>query len=316
MNNQARITYLLSERGRKDSLLKGGDGKRKQIVLGVVSDPADLEIFKVDEEGQASFDATTAPEQTERNDKYHWVLIGQRDSPGYFEVDWDVVPTWDDLLQFGRWAEDVIKQQLTEATIAHEEDLAEEKRVADAFLADPSARADIIEEDSVTIEGHDFWSNEVVSEAKARWRRDQEELKRANRATLAEWINKHGTANQRQRLANGLLPWKEAFEAAEEHLYAPLAEFPLYKRFEIEEVCQPEGDEGLCKVKFQSVDATELTADEWDTYSKIRAVIHNATFQLREHRAQCNHTVEWLVRRGVIVKFSLGQLTWKREFAL
>src|SRR5688572_28523377 len=75
-------------------------------------------------------------------------------------------------------------------------------------------------------------------------------------------------------------------------LYAPLATFPQYTRFENGKVCQcfDYGSDEYgrpCKVKFQSVDALELTAEEWDHYSKIREAVPHATFQLREHRAQC-----------------------------
>lgn len=319
MNRQARISYILSERGRKDSLRQGGDGRRTQTAQGLISNATDLEIFKVDEEGQVSFDATTAPKQFEAVNKHHYVLIAQRGASARIEVLWDVVPTWEDLMQFARWAHDVEEQQNEQQYIEWEAQNAEEERVTYAFLADPNARAEKISEDYVTIAGHDFWNSQgrVVVEARARFHRDQEEVKKANRATLAEWTGKHGTENQRQRLAAGLLPWKEVYEAAEEHLYAPLAEFPLYKRFEIGQVCEAvtEG-EPACDVKFQSVDAVELTAEEWDEYAKIRAARPDATFQLREHRAECQHTDRVQIRRGVIVKVSLGKLTFKREFAL
>ena len=42
----------------------------------------------------------------------------------------------------------------------------------------------------------------------------------------------------------------------------------------------------------------------------------DATLQLREHRAKCASAVEPMIRRGVIVKFTVDRLTFKREFAL
>lgn len=322
MNEQARISYYLSEQGRKDSLRQGGDGKRQQFTLGIVS-PNDLEVFVVDEDGGISFDATVAPKTFEVDNKHRWALVNKavsKVSVSVIEVLWDVVPTWDDLLQFARWTHDIRKQQDDEQYLEWEAEEAAKERAAYAFLADPNARAEKVSEDYVTIAGHDFWSTEerVVVEARARFLRDAEELKKANRATLAEWTAEHGTDNQRQRLAAGLLPWKEVYEAAEEHLYAPLSTFPLYRRFQVEQVCHclEAGAEKACKVKFQSVDAVELTADEWDRYSKIRAGVPNANFQLREHRAECQIGFGPEMRRGVIVKMSLGKLTFKREFAL
>jgi hypothetical protein len=316
MNEQAVIRYHLSHRGRKDSLRQGGNGKREQFGLGFVS-PTDLELFDVDEEGRVSLDATTAPKEFEADNKHHYEAVAGAPT---LMVLWDVVPTWGELLRFARWSRDIREQQELERGVELQLEEAEKDRVAYAFLADPNARAEKITEDHITIAGHDFWSTEerVVVEARARSARDIEELKKANRATLAEWTGKYGTDNQRQRLAAGLLPWKEVYEAAEEHLYGPLAAFPPYKRFEIEEVCEClRGSlDDACKVKFQSVDATELTAEEWEGYSRIQAAVPDATFQLREHRAQCVTAFDPKIRRGVIVKFTMGQLSFKREFAL
>ena len=60
MNERAEIRYDLSERGRRDSLRKGGDGTRQQLAIGLVTNPDDLELFNVDEHGGISFDATNA----------------------------------------------------------------------------------------------------------------------------------------------------------------------------------------------------------------------------------------------------------------
>lgn len=316
MNVQGRVSYYLSEQGRRESIRQGGDGKRQQSTLGTVQ-PQDLELFAVDEDGGPSLDATTSPTSFEADNKHH--SISESGTRGY-GVEWDAVPSWDDLIQFARWAHDVRKKQELEDYLEWESEQAAREQLSYAFLADPNARADKISEDYVTIAGHDFWSSKepAVVEAKARSLRDHEELKKANRATLADWVGRHGTENQRERLIAGLLPWKEAYDAAEAHLYAPLSEFPLYKRFDIEEVCEcvrAGVEETPCKVKFQSVDAVELTAQEWDQFSKIRKMAPVATFQLREHRAQCQIAPPQ-IRRGVIVKFSLGNLNFKRELAL
>jgi hypothetical protein len=323
MNEQAEIRYYLSEPGRRDSLRKGGDGRREQREVGPITDPDDLELFKVDEEGGISFDATTAPTHLELGDRRTSLNVSAPDKPGaigLIEVEWKVVPSWDDLLQFARWVQNVRDQHLEKQYLECETEEKAAKTVADAFLADPNARAEKITEGGVTIGGLDFYSSNeqdegIVGEARARAARDDEELKKANRATLAKWTAHHGTSNQRQRLAAGLLPWKEIYEAAEAQLYAALSAFPLYKRFELQEVCKCTPD-GRPNVKFQSVDTVELTAEEWEQYSKIRAAVPRATFQLREHRAACQAACDPQIRRGVIVKVSLGNLSFKREFAL
>lgn len=49
---KVRIEYLLSEAGRKKSLLAGGDGKAKQVIEADLT-PEALEISKVNVEGNA-----------------------------------------------------------------------------------------------------------------------------------------------------------------------------------------------------------------------------------------------------------------------
>ena len=132
------------------------------------------------------------------------------------------------------------------------------------FLADPTARADKVADDYVTIAGYDFRGAEdsMVVEARARFAADQENLRSANRATLAAWINQHDTNNQKQRLVAGLLPWPEAYESLEKQLYPPLKMCRRYERFALQDVCECQREDGtFCKVKCKSVDAASLTAD-------------------------------------------------------
>jgi hypothetical protein len=314
---QARIKYLLSEQGRRDSLKKGGNAQRIQEVTGTVAN-ADLECFSVDLEGNVSFDLAgefdfmEQPSRDFPSNKGRWVRKGE----GYIveEVQWDVVPSWEDLVAIARQ----FKRDHDQSAAYQAEQLKETEAIGNAFLKDPNARATTVAKDHVVIDGRRFEGfTPVVNTARKRWQRDQDELKKANRATLAEWVGQHGTENQRQRLAAGLLPWQEAYEAAENYLFAPAAAFQLYQRFEIEDICLcvRMGDD-FCDPKFQSVDATELTADEWEQFARIKSALPGAQFQLREHRAQCKSAENPEMRRGVIVKFTMGQLTFKREFAL
>ena len=59
----------------------------------------------------------------------------------------------------------------------------------------------------------------------------------------------------------------------------------------------------------------DLTAEEWDQFAKIKNRVCDAQFQLREHWAECESDFPKM-RRGVIVKFVVGHLAFKREFAL
>jgi hypothetical protein len=312
---QARITYYLSEMGRRDSLRQGGSGFRVQEEIDFINEP-DLEAFHVDEDGQVSFDLTTMHGcDPDFNPQIRPPASKGRYVSASGAIEWDIVPSWDDLLAvvrgFKNESDDMEASHLEERAVAH--------RIAQEFLDDPAARASFVGTDHAVIAGKRFNARDhpVFYDARKRWDHDQSELKKANRATLAEWVGRHGTENQRQRLNAGVLPWQEAYDTVAEYLYRPLADFLIYRRFEPEQVCLCiRAGSDLCNVKFQSVDATELTADEWDQLSNIQAAIPGATFQLREHRAQCVAAASPQVRRGVIVKFLLGQLGFKREFAL
>ena len=313
---QARVRYRLSEQGRRESLRQGGDGRALQEVQCVVPD-ADLDAFTVTEGGSVGLDLAEVYEPVwgpvfeVPADKARWIMIGDEDAQ---TLEWDVVPSCEDLVATAR------NMKAAEAQVASVNAGLEnqKKQIGDEFFADPNARATVIEKDYVVVGGHRFKKFHAVGlEARDRWRADQEAIKKANTATLMEWIQQHGTENQRQRLAAGLLPWKEAYEEAEESFFAALAEFNRYARFEPQEVCRcMNPDMETCEVKFQSVDASELTAEEWEQFAKIKATVPNAQFQVREHRAQCVSTTEPVVKRGVIVKFTLGNLTFKREFAV
>ncbi len=87
MIQEARITYQLSESGRKDSLRKGGDGKRRQFETGVVANPKDIDLFVVDDEGNVTFDASIATDTFEVDNRRHYVILagtvraGDQNSP-------------------------------------------------------------------------------------------------------------------------------------------------------------------------------------------------------------------------------------------
>jgi hypothetical protein len=319
MSIEARIQFNLSAAGRRDSLRSGGNGARAQEMTGPI-DPEQLDAFDVDEQGRVFFDATKTPTEVIVE---QWNVVvavrGQKEihAQADAEVEWNVVPAWVDLVGLAQclkqWADGLDNQYVLEM----ESQARHETEVEQMFLSDPHARADKLSEDYVEIAGCTFWNTNVVREAHARAAKDLEEQRQANRATLTRWIQEHGSENQKQRLAAGLLPWAEAHSELEKGLFALLDEFPLYERFNVDEVCIcPQMGGESCGLKFQSVDATELTADEWVRFDAIRTSIPDAQFQLREHRAKCRTRTEAEIRRGVIVKRSVDRLTVKREYAL
>ncbi len=235
---QARIAFSLTEEGRRDSLRRGGGGRRLQEMVGMVPD-ADLSVFSVDEEGNASFDVTASITNIEAIEGFVFLEAAEFLLPTkarFVEgnIHWDEVPTWEELLQVSR---EVKKWRDAEESRAASYEINRSK-AAQQFLADSAARATRVTERHVVVDAHWFENNEEVAiEARRRIAGDQEAARRANRVTLATWIQEHGTDNQRQRRKAGLLPWKEAYDALECYLYAPLKGFAPYDRFEIAEVC-------------------------------------------------------------------------------
>jgi hypothetical protein len=307
----AQISYLLSDKGRKDSLRQGGDGKLVQRVTGRINE-ADVDAFDIDDDGNLSFDLTPTTIEFACAFNVPDILPAHKaEFTKEFRIVWNVVPAWDDLVE-------IVKRFKSEFDIqdaAFQESEKRKAQITTAFLADPKARATKLLRTMVQIDGAWFSEGEAAyDEARRRFADDQDALKQANRATLHDWITVHGSDNQRQRAWAGLLPWKEAAETAESYLFRPLDEFPLYKRFEVSEVCGcfPE----TCELKFTTIDAEELTAEEWEQLTRIKSVVPAAQFQLREHRAQCETVKEPVIRRGVIVKFTLGRLPFRREYAL
>jgi hypothetical protein len=311
---RVNVRYFLGEKGRRESLRNGGDGKLRQEVWFNVPDD-DLDAFPVDEDGAVALDLTSeyddvfGPPFELPAGRAHW-RKPKDDAIDVF-LHWDVVPTWNDIVDVAR-AIKKADEGLNELVAKNERDRAEAIK---NFLADQSARATAIERDYVVIGGYRFKNTEgVAMQARKRAADDHEEAKKANRATLGEWIQTYGTDNQRQRLAAGLLPWKEAFDEAEESFFMGLADLPLYERFDSSAVCRCFDEP--CEPKFSSFDAVELTAQEWDQFEKVKAAARDAQFQLREHRAQCESEDEPTVRRGVIVKYTYGTITFKRQYAL
>ena len=57
----ASIKFMLSEQGRRDSLRQGRSGKRVQELTDILPSDTDIDAFDVNDDGQASFDATERP---------------------------------------------------------------------------------------------------------------------------------------------------------------------------------------------------------------------------------------------------------------
>src|SRR3954452_2078205 len=224
-------SYLLSEDGRKASLLAGGDGKAvQQLSLQV---PANrLHLVSVDAHGVARLKL-----------RPQYRLDGDN---GIVRV--DAAPTYDAPPDVEELFREAARNHQLERAYHAERQAAKTKRreadherriaVAKAFLGDPSRRAlphptptskrCVVE----TEDGRVFFdadtdavpAREVPAEAHRRFRADLRAQRDRNLKTraeqlaqheekkrfVAEWIAAHGTPEQRTRANAGVLPIEEA----------------------------------------------------------------------------------------------------------
>ena len=242
-------TYLLSEEGRKASLLEGGDGKAvQQLTLHV---PANrLHLVSVDANGVARLRLKPRFQLSADN---RVVRI-------------DAAPTYDAPPQIEELFREAAKNHQLERAYEDERRSAKVKRreadqerrasVARAFLSDPTQRALVHPTPTprrcfvATDHGRILFdeatdlppAREVPAEAHRRFRADlrarrEQNLKaRAEQLALheekkrfvAEWIATHGTPDQQARQTAGVLPMAEAIEAITDHAFDALADHRRY----------------------------------------------------------------------------------------
>src|SRR5919198_1857469 len=226
---QLRVTatYLLSEEGRKASLLNGGNGRALQEIT--IHVPANrLHLVAVDTNGRAHLKLRP---RFELNAEQRVIKIDAL--PTY-----DVPPTVDDLFrEAGRnhQLEHAFHAERSAARRAHRD--AEQQRrdeIASAFLADPTQRAmrrpspspqrcfldtpdgrllfDLRQDHGtarlVPPEAYRRWRADL--RAREEWREQETAAQIASHAhkkqVVAEWVAQYGTLQQKARQAAGVLP--------------------------------------------------------------------------------------------------------------
>ena len=340
-------TYLLSEEGRKASLLDGGDGKAvQQLSLQV---PANrLHLVSVDAHGVARL--KLRPQYRLDGDNS---IVRVDAAPTY-----DAPPDVEDLFR-----EAARNHQLERAyhaerqatkTKRREADLERRVAVAKAFLSDPSRRAlahptptpkrCVVE----TEDGRVFFdadtdappAREVPAEAHRRFRADLRAQRERNLKTRAEqlaqheekkrfaatWIAEHGTPEQQARQAAGVLPMEEVIDAMTDQAFSAISDLNEYVADGLTRIQEAvkrvsAGTEPLVSaadVIVTSCNADTMTASQWAVVGKIRDLVPDATVVLRIH------DVSWKKDRtivvgpffGILVTQRVGPFTLRREFAV
>jgi len=339
--------YELSEAGRKASLLTGGDGRALQ-QLKVQVPTSRLHLVTVDPQGTARLKLRPRFELNSEHQVIRTDAVPTYDAP----------PTLEDLFREAARNHELERVYQAERNAARtkrrEAERERRAQIAQAFLVDKSQRALVHPPPSpkrctlVTDQGRvlfDVGTNEgvardVPAEAHRRFRADLAAKKEKNlreraaqlalheekKRFIAAWIQEHGTPDQKERQAAGVLPMEEAIEAITDQALAALATLTPYKRDGadrlLDHVRAVVADPNLVirpdDITVITSDARALTAPQWKVLKGLRERVPGGTVALRRHvlsapQAPPTHP---LVLHSAVVTLPLGPLRLRREYSL
>ncbi|MGE3512590.1 MAG: hypothetical protein AB7N65_27310 [Vicinamibacterales bacterium] len=344
----ATATYLLSEDGRKASLLQGGDGRAVQTVTLQVPTNR-LHLVSVDREGIARL----------RLRPFFQVDGDQRIVLVDAEPTFDAPPIVDELYQLAARNHELERAhhaaKVSEAAQRHDAQRDVRQRAAEAFILDKTARAlphppptprvchlmtpkgrlrfDVDRESGA--------AKDVPLEAYRRFRTDEratKERRQAERAAnlalhevkkqfIATWIAEHGSDEQKARQATGMLPLAEAVEAMTDHVFSALAAYPRYAHDGADrlmsvlprELREKIGAIAPADLHVDSEHAQMATAEQFALVQRIRSAVPDATVVLRRHRIslrRCELTTLSVAVFGILATQKMGPIVTRREFAV
>ena len=342
-----KAIFLLSESGRKSSLLAGGDGRELQAID--VDVPANrLHLVVVDPDGKARL--KLRPRYDVRSDG----RVAQITTPPVY----DRPPTIDELFLAAAKNHELERAFVAQGSgrrARSKTALREVKlQLAETFLATPEQRARIHpppEPKRCWLDGPEgrvlFDANrdegivrELPAEAYRRYRADQRVLRDRNSQErkrrlavrdekariVAEWIAANGSPDQQDRQAKGLLPFHEAREAIADKMFEALRDWPRYVRNGTEVMQShlrryPEYKDAVITELDLAVsddNATQASAAQWARAQQARALLPDATVTLRSHRLTWREHPEapGLTLYGLLVVRTFGPIVLRREFTV
>ena len=341
-------TYLLSEEGRKASLLSGGDGRAEQQMTLVI--PAErLHLVNVDAKGVARLKLRP---RFEFNAERRVVFT---DAPPTY----DVPPTPDDLLRDAARNHQLERAYHAERTAERlkqreaEFDLRAE--VAREFLADPARRPAKQPKPTRT---HCFLildggrrlrfdvsldsgpAKDIPAEAYRRVEHDRKadrERRRqqwstdfaahgAKKRFITAWVAEYGTPDQQARHAAGVLPAEEVIEAIADEAFAALRDRPRYAgidhtRLQAYVRGYPPYRNAVVlptDLAVSVTNAASVTAAQWTCAELIKAMMSDAEIVVRSHAVgwKSDPNLPPLMAFGVRVTRKIGPFILKREYAM
>jgi len=339
--------YRLSEAGRKKSLLSGGNGRARQKVT--LRLPATrLHLVRVERNGVAQL--RLRPRFQLGSDQ-RIVRIDER--PLY-----DHPPTLDELLQEAARNHELERgfygQQTTASATRGEAYRTWLEETAHEFLADPARRAILHPAPTarlcqlatsrgsvsfhathmtgvarqVPLEAFRRFQNDLrIRRGQAAMQREHDVVVNAERRrAMEQWVSHHGTLDQRERSAAGMLPRGEWLAAVADVTFAPIATLSLY-----------DSDGARCLQAFlrqlpayASAVVTKrdyrvithalpaATQAQWEWLQWIRRAIPHANVHLRERELVWT-TVAAAPRHrtiSILVTMRVGSLTLRRELVM
>jgi hypothetical protein len=330
-------TYLLSEDGRKNSLLSGGDGRAVQ-QLSIQVPTNRLHLVSVDNEGVARL--KLQPRYERDGDQ----RIIRSDAPPTY----DSPPAIDDLYK------EAARNHELERVRTERRDAQRQLRtqLAQAFLSDRAQRALAHPAPSpkrcyltgahgrvlFDVSNDDGLAREVPPEAHRRFRADlrtrreenlrqraeQLSLHEEKQRVISEWIAQHGAPEQQSRQAAGVLPMAEAIELMADEAFAVIADHPRYVRDGVERLQShlrsfPSYAAAVVTVAdlvVTSKDAAQATAKQWALVQCLREKLPDSTVTLRTHRLAWKHDAHapTLTLFGALVTRRVGPFTFRREY--
>ena len=337
--------YRLSEVGRKASLLNGGNGRAEQHVKIAVP-LTRLHLVHVDGNGVARLKLRP---QFKMGADHRVIRI--KLAPIY-----DHPPTLDELFQDAarnHELERAYHAQGTTAQTAKREALNEwRNQVALEFLGDPNRRAVVYPPPSkrrcqvmtergpvhfdvkrdmgvarqIPLEAFRRFENDIrIRHGQGADQRSRNLARHAQRQEMMrEWIGVHGTPEQRERLAAGVLPFQEFLDALGDLTFRPLSHLTPYEldgaaRVQ-EQLRQLPGHADVVVRPHELSVVTRLlptaTATQWSLATEIRKAIPGAQVQLRERSLAWTRDTHAPKIRVVsaLVTVRVGVVLLRREF--
>jgi hypothetical protein len=135
----------------------------------------------------------------------------------------------------------------------------------------------------------------------------------AQKDQIAQWVQDHGTENQRARMAAGMLPDDEIKRAMRDLAFKPLDKiYGRYARLDPKDVCSC--DYSPCEVKFTVEDATTMTAQQWTQAEEMKKLVTGCTIKLRIHEGAAQDCHAGTRCYSYLVTVTVGEFTFSREY--